>query len=174
MCGSTKPLHTGKHGERLVQRKLEDLGYVVHNANIIFRQNCPNIDLVVYSVSGATYIQVKSSANPAGKGSIIIDGSTWNRQQLDGTEPIYNKKVGLRASFIVLVDLEDDAAPQFYVVPPEKLTELVRPRALEFSERPKRDGSRRSLGFRKELPKELLSAYINRWQYFGEPAPASE
>ncbi|MEI6202124.1 MAG: hypothetical protein WCP68_09255 [Enhydrobacter sp.] len=106
-------MNAGKRGEQLVQRKLEDLGYVVHNANIIFRENCPNIDLVVYGVSGATYVQVKSSANPAGKGHITIDGSTWNPQQLDGTEPIYNKKVGLKASFIVLADLEDDAAPQF-------------------------------------------------------------
>jgi hypothetical protein len=56
------------------RRAIEDHGFVVHDANIIFRQNCPNIDLVVYAQTCAFYVQVKSSKKPAGANSVIIDG----------------------------------------------------------------------------------------------------
>ena len=45
-------------------------------------ENCPNIDLVVCAQNGASYVQVKSSENPAGADSVIIDGFPWTEAQL--------------------------------------------------------------------------------------------
>jgi Holliday junction resolvase-like predicted endonuclease len=54
------------------RRAIEDHGFVVHDANIIFRQNCPNIDLVVYAQDHAFYVQVKSSKRPAGEAQMVM------------------------------------------------------------------------------------------------------
>ena len=155
--------------EELARRAIEDAGFTVHSANILFRANCPNIDLVVYAKTGATYVQVKSSKTPAGKDRIIIDASPWSRGQLDGIEPLYNKKGGLMAAYVVLVDLAPAGSPEFYVVTPKQLTDLVLPMARKWARRPKRDGSPRSVKFRKELPRALLKPWRNAWAAFGEP-----
>jgi hypothetical protein len=42
------------------RRAIEDQGFVVHDANVLFRVNCPN-NLVVIGKDAATYVQVKSS-----------------------------------------------------------------------------------------------------------------
>jgi hypothetical protein len=65
------------------RRAIEDHGFVVHDANIIFRQNCPNIDLVVYAQAGAFYMQVKSSKKPAGANTICAATwwSSWTRSK---------------------------------------------------------------------------------------------
>ena len=36
-----------KESEIIAKRAIEDLGFDVHDANIVFRANCPNIDLIV-------------------------------------------------------------------------------------------------------------------------------
>ena len=39
-----------KDAEREARRVIEDrCGLVVHDANVLFRENCPNIDLVVFA-----------------------------------------------------------------------------------------------------------------------------
>ena len=155
--------------ETLARRAIEDAGYEVQNANIVFRANCPNIDLIVYGKDCAIYVQVKSSRTPASKDHVTIDGSPWSQGQLDGTEPIYNKKEGFRASFVVLVEMAKNGSAEFYVATPETLTDLVRPKARAFAARLKRDGSKRSIGFRKVLPRELLQKWRNAWGAFEEP-----
>jgi hypothetical protein len=141
--------------EQQAARAIQDARFEVHDANLVFRANCPNIDLIVYGKTCAHYVQVKSSKSPASKDHITINGSPWTEDQLYRGGPIYNKHSGFLASFIVIVDVAPQE-PAYYVAPPEKLFELVLPRAVEFAARPKRDGSARSVGFRKELPKGLL------------------
>ena len=74
----------GQDGEKLARYAIETQypQYQVHDANIIFRQNCPNIDIVVFHDWGALYVQVKTSSKPAGRDCVIVDGSTWTRKQL--------------------------------------------------------------------------------------------
>ena len=136
-------------------------GFEVHDANIVFRANCPNIDLIVYGKEQAIYVQVKSSERPAGKDQIIIEGSPWTDAQLYRNEAIYNKKDGFKAKLIALVDIANRSTPAFYVVSPEELTKLVRKKGRSFAKKPKRDGNRRSIHFRKELSKEELRKWLN-------------
>jgi hypothetical protein len=154
--------------EHQAQRAIQDAGFEVHNANVLFRANCPNIDLVVYGKTSAIYVQVKSSRKPANKDHIIIDGSPWNEVQLRQGADIFNKHDdGFRASLIVIVDNSSEI-PAYYVAPPKELLDLVLPKAIEFAARPKLDGSVRSIGFRKELPRADLLPYLNGWDRLGE------
>src|SRR5512143_3437670 len=139
------------NAEVRARRAIEDAGYLVHDANVLFRANCPNIDLVVYGKCSATYVQVKATTRAAGKDCIIVDGSPWTEEQLHGHAPIYNKHDGLVASHIVLVDLSNPDTPEFFVATPKRLTELVRKRGRKYAALAKRDGSKRSIRFRKEL-----------------------
>ena len=99
--------------ELAARRAIEDAGYHVHDANVIFGANCPNIDLVAYGKSSATYVQVKGTKRAAGKDCIIVDGSPWTEEQLHGRAPVYNKHDGLVASHVVLVDLSIPMRPNF-------------------------------------------------------------
>jgi len=160
--------------EVMVRRAIEDAGYRVHDANVIFGVNCPNIDLVVYGQRRAIYVQVKSTSRAAGKNSIIVDGAPWTEAQLHGGAPIFNKHKGLMASIVVLADLSARDAPEFYVAKPEHLTKLVRRRGKEFAAKPKRDGLKRSIGFRKELCKDALRKFRDGWHLFGPPPSAAK
>ena len=151
------------------RRAIEDRGFVVHDANIIFRQNCPNIDLVVYAQTSASYVQVKSSKNPAGADSVVIDGSPWTEKQLYGGAPIFNKHDHLRCNLVVILDTLKTGETHFYIAPPKDLEKLVRPRARKHAKRPKRDGTKRSIAFRKELPRALLMQWREAWHLFGAP-----
>ncbi len=157
--------------EILAQRWIEDHGFFVHDANIIFRRNCPNMDLVVYGKYGAVYLQVKTSERPAGKDCVVIDGSPWTELQLYQGAPLFNKHEYLHASFVLLIEVTKEIGTHFYLAPPNELEQLVRERAKIFADKPKRDGSRRSIGFRKELPRDVLSHWLNNWQILGEPLP---
>jgi hypothetical protein len=156
--------------ENAARRWIEDQGFAVHDANIVFRSNCPNIDLIVYGKRGAIYVQTKSSTNPAGRDSVIVDGSPWTDEQLQGSA-IYNRHdQHFRAAFIILVDTpKDGSPPRFYVVPPDELERLARTRGLAFAKKLKRDGSPRSVGFRKELPRAELDEWRDAWRLLGEP-----
>jgi Holliday junction resolvase-like predicted endonuclease len=151
------------------KRAIEDHGFLVHAANIIFRQNCPNIDLVVYAQTSASYVQVKSSKNPAGADSVIIDGSPWTHEQLYDGAPIFNKHTHLCCSLVVIVDTLKTGETQFYIARPKQLEKLLLPPARELAKRPKRDGTTRSIAFRKELRRELLEQWRGAWHLFGEP-----
>jgi hypothetical protein len=150
------------------QRAIQNRGFAVHDANVVFRKNCPNVDLIVFAKIDAFYVQVKSSQNPAGSNSVIIDGSPWTQDQLDGKAPIFNKHEHYKARFIIIVDKPKTGKTEFYIAPPEELEKLVRERAYEFAERPKRDGTRRSIRFRKELPREVLLPWRNAWHLLGD------
>ena len=56
----------------------------------------------------------------------------------------------------------------FYIAPPGELEELARKRAREFAALPKRDGTQRSIAFRKELPRQVLKQWRNAWQLLGK------
>jgi len=157
-----------KNKETQARRAIEDCGFKVHDANIVFRENCPNIDLIVFSKTGASYVQVKSSENPAGKNCVVIDGSPWNHAQLYEGAPIFNKHNHLQASLIVIVDKLETGETNFYIAPPAALEALVRERSLEFAKRPKRDGTPRKINFRKELPREVLAQWHNAWHLLGD------
>ncbi len=151
------------------RRAIEDQGFVAHDANVLFRANCPNIDLVVFGKNAATYVQVKASQKPSGSDAVIVDGSPWNEDQLRDGGAIFNKHDGFRASLIVLVAATRTGETEYYIAPPGELEKLLIPSARVFAERPKRDGKQRSIAFRKELSREVLKPWLNAWQQLGEP-----
>jgi len=157
------------HSERDARRAIEDAGFDVHDANLVFRANCPNIDLIVYGEDQAVYVQVKSSKIPASSDHVTIDGTPWSQEQLNGAAPIFNKKPGYKAEYVVLVNYAKRDTPEFFVVPPDKLTELVIPRARKQAARPKKDGTKRSIKFRKELPRSILNDWRDAWHLLGKP-----
>jgi hypothetical protein len=97
---------------------IEEHGFVAQDANVLFRANCPNIDLVVFGKNAATYVQVKSSQKPSGPDTVIVDGSTWSEDQLRNGGPIFNKHDGFRASLIVIVTTTKTGETEFYIAPP--------------------------------------------------------
>lgn len=76
--------------EMQARRAIEDRGFTVLDANIVFRANCPNIDAIVFGRRGASYVQIKSSTKPAGADTVVVDGSVWTREQLYESASIYN------------------------------------------------------------------------------------
>lgn len=153
----------GKIGESLARRALEDRGYLVHDANIIFLDNCPNIDLVFFDGIGGRYAQVKYSVRPAGKDHVTVDGSPWNEGQLYNKGAIFNKHPDhYIAEFIIVVHQNGDHV-DFYIAPPKALEPLLRRRGRAWAKVPKRDGNQRSVSFRKELPKEKLKLWLEAW-----------
>ena len=155
--------------ETLARRAIEDHGFVVHDANILFGENCPNIDLVVYAQNNASYVQVKSSRNPAVADSVVIDGSPWTEGQLWHDEPIFNKHDHFRCNLVLIVDTQKLSEPDFYITPPKQLERLLLPHAREIAKRPKKDGTTRSIKFRKELPRSVLRKWRRAWDLFGKP-----
>ncbi len=150
--------------EKEARRAIEDQGFIVHDANVLFRANCPNIDLVVFGKKRAVYVQVKSSETPASKNGVVIDGSPWTEAQLYQGAPIFNRHADqYEAALVLIVDKAKDGKTNFYIAPPKDLEEFVRPQGVHFANLPKKDGSRRSIGFRKELTREDLTPWMNAW-----------
>ena len=166
-----------KRGEPMIESRetppLSDWRFAVHDANLVFGANCPNIDLIVYGKQGAVYAQIKATTKAAGKVCLVIDGSPWTEPQLRRGAPIFNKHDHFRASLVILVDASLAAEPQFYVAPPHELEQLVRERGVALADRPKRDGKRRAITFRKELPRAVLAPWRDAWAQLGEPLVAS-
>ncbi len=148
--------------EKTARRFIEDCGFTVHDANVLFRANCPNIDLVVFGRTKAVYVQVKSSEKPSSKDGVIVDGSTWTEAQLKGA-PIFNKHLDYEAALVVIVDRQKSENVNFYVAPPKALEKVVRRRGRAWAKTPKKDGSLRSIGFRKELSRKDLAPWLNAW-----------
>jgi hypothetical protein len=152
------------------KRAIEDHGFAVHDANVLSRENCPNIDLVVFAKATALDVQVKSSQRPAGPNHVIIDGAPWTNEQLYGHAPVFNKHDHhFLCSFVVIVDTLKTGETDFYIAPPKELEKLWRPLAREVAQRPTRDGKLRK-PFRKELPRERLKKWHRAWDRLGEPA----
>ena len=151
-----------KTKEIQARRAIEDRGFTVHDANIVFGENCPNIDLIVYSKRMAQYVQVKSSETPATKDGVVIDGSPWTEAQLYDGAPVFNRRDHFEATFVLIVDKTKTGETNFYIAPPAELEALVRERALEFAKRPKRDNTPRSIKFRQELRRDVLAPWITR------------
>ena len=121
---------------------------------------------MVFGKQKAVYVQVKSSETPASKGCVTIDGSPWTEAQLYEGAPIFNRHCEdqhYEATLILVVDKDKTGITNFYLAPPKELEALVRARGIAHADRPKRDGSRRSIGFRKELPREALAPWLNAW-----------
>lgn len=153
----------------MARRWIEDQGFNVHDANIVFRENCPNIDLIVYGKCAAIYVQTKSSSNAAGPDHVVIDGAPWTEEQLYQSAPVFNKHNDFVAELVILVDTRKDGTVDFYVAPPRDLESLLRARGVEIAEKPKRDGTQRSIRFRKELPRADLRHWLNAWHLLGQP-----
>jgi hypothetical protein len=141
---------------------------IVHDANIIFQQNCANIDLVVYGKSAARYVQVKCSTKPARPECVVVAGSPWTEGQLFGRDPIFNKKDGHLASHIIIADYRKDGTLEFYIAPPDELEPLLRRRGRKIAAKPKRDGGKRSIGFRKELERDKLEPWRGAWHLLAD------
>jgi Holliday junction resolvase-like predicted endonuclease len=158
-----------KDSETQARRAIEDQGFEVQDANILFRANCPNIDLVVFGEKKAIYVQVKSSETPAVKDGVVISGSPWTEAQLYHGAPIFNRHADqYEAALILIVDKAKDGSTNFYIAPSKDLEDLVRPWAVAWANRPKRDGSRRSINFRKEATREALAPWLNAWHLITE------
>ncbi len=163
LSGSMPRSKSGKFSEVIARQALENMGYAALDANVLFREHCPNIDLVVFGPRGAIYIQVKSSNRPSGKDRVILDGAPWTEEQLAGAEPIFNKKKdGFQASLVLVLDHRPDGVIEFYLAPPKALTITLRRFGRAFANRPKGDGTRRKM-FPKEAPRSKLRRWQNAW-----------
>jgi hypothetical protein len=157
-------IDSGKKAEIQARQQIENVcGLAVHDANLVLRENCPNVDLIVYAHAGAYYVQVKSTSKAAGRNCLVVDGSPWTTAQLYGEAPIFNKHHRYKAKFVVLVGNTKLGSPEFYVAPPAELESLAKSVALKLAARPKRDGTPRSISFRKEVPKQALQAWRDAW-----------
>lgn len=156
-----------KNAEIAARRAIEDrCGYIVHDANIILQTNCPNVDLIVFAPDAPIYVQIKSSESPAGRNCVVVDGSPWTDGQLHCDEPIFNRHDHYKAKLIIVVDRQNTDETNFYIAPPAQLEALLRPRAQQWASTPKRDGTKRSIRFRKELPKDTLAHWRDAWHLF--------
>src|SRR5262249_50076651 len=95
-------------------------------------------------------------------------GPPGSDEQMDGA-PIFNKHDHLCCSLVVILDTLKTGETHFYIARPKQLEKLLLPLARDFAKRPKRDGTTRSVAFRKELPRELLEQWRGAWHLFGEP-----
>lgn len=160
-----------RSNEVVARRAIEDRGFLVYDANLVFRANCPNIDLVAFARDGARYIQVKSTTKPARPDRMIVDGSPWTHEQMYGGAPLFNKHAhAFQADLVVLVDATVPDDFKFYVAPPRELERLARITGRVLHKKPKRNGDQRSIAFRKELPRAKLQRWLGAWSLLGEPA----
>jgi hypothetical protein len=153
-------------GELHAHLAIEAMGYTVENTNLTVRHNCPNVDLGIRAPSGAcAYVQVKATTNPANKDSIIVDGGAWTKEQLFDGAPIFNKTdFHLRCALVILVDMTKSVdTPDFYIIPPLELEQIVRPMGQAYANEPKRNGAARSISFRKEVPRSSLLKWQGAW-----------
>jgi hypothetical protein len=127
----------------------------VLNANVAFRGNCPNFDLVVFNRAGPVYVQVRSSKKPWRPGRIIL--GAWNKEKLAGASLFNEDPRFPAASVVLIVVVWPTGETEFYLAPPEELDKAARPSALAFAKKPKRDGTLRSPNFRAEVPKGALA-----------------
>jgi hypothetical protein len=152
-----------RRAEREARRAIEDhCDLVVHDANVLLRANCPNIDFVVLAPAAPVYVQVKSSEKPASKDHVTISGAPWTEGELYRGEPIFNKHASWQAGIIFILDRVTPNLTDYYIAPPDALERLVRPRAELFAVKPKH-GHPRSIAFRKQLPREMLKPWKNAW-----------
>ena len=62
-----------KRAEIEARRAIEDYcGLVVHDANVLLRENCLDIDLIVLAHNAPVYVQVRSSEKPASKDHVTV------------------------------------------------------------------------------------------------------
>ncbi|HXD45205.1 MAG TPA: hypothetical protein VN655_08720 [Pseudolabrys sp.] len=167
------PWDKSKQAEVEARRAIEDrCGLIVHDANIVLRANCPNIDLVVFAYHAPIYVQVKSSERPASKDHVTISGAPWTDEELYEGAPIFNKHEGWKAGLVMILHRVNADQTDYYIAPPDELERLVRPRAARLAAKPKKDGQPRSIGFRKELPRDLLRPWKDAWHLLaGEALP---
>ena len=170
---AASPRDKSKQAEREARRAIEDrCDLVVHDANIVLCRNCPNIDLVVFAHEAPVYVQVKSSEKPASKDHVTISGAPWTDEELFQGAPIFNKHDSYKAGLIMILDRASADQTDYYIAPPDELERLVRPRAARLAAKPKKDGQPRSIGFRKELPREILKPWKDAWHLLaGESKP---
>jgi hypothetical protein len=168
--GASTLMSASKEYELAARRKIEDQGFVVHDANVLFHVNCENIDLVVYGKDRPIYVQVKSSSKPAGRDRVGV-GGTWTNNQLFRNDPIFNEHDSFQAEYVIVVDATQ-GEDQFYVVPPMALAKIAQEVGRLWAEKPKKDGFRRSVGFRKEVPRDRLTQWRDAWHHLGKPLPA--
>ena len=155
--------------EKKARRAIENRGFTVFDANVLFRVNCPNIDLVVFGKSKAIYVQVKSTTTPTSQDSVALDGSPWTAAQLYDDAPIYNRHrepADFKASLIVIVDHDTSGEDSFYIAPPIDIEKLIRQPRIEWASGSKRDKPRRSIDSRIEVPKSDFKPWLEAWYLF--------
>jgi hypothetical protein len=65
------------------------------------------------------------------------------------------------------MDRRRNGETNFFVAPPKELEGLLRQRGLAYADVPKKDGTRRSIGFRKELSRGELAPWQKAWHLLG-------
>ena len=153
-----------KRAEIEARRAIEDYcGLVVHDANVLLRANCPNIDLIVFADNAPVYVQVKSSEKPASKDHVTVSGAPWTEGELYHGEPIFNKHEGWKAGLILILDRVTPDQTDYYILQPAELERLARGRAGLHAAKPKTDSEPRSMASRTELPRATLKPWKNAW-----------
>lgn len=145
---------------------------VVHDAKVVLRANCPNIDLVVFAHTAPIYVQITSSEKPASENYVTINEAPWTEGELYHGEPVFNKHPGPKAGLVFISDRVTPDRTDYYIAPPELLERLVRPRAELHAAKQIRDGRWHSIALPKELPRIMLLPWKNAWHLLtGEPPP---
>jgi hypothetical protein len=152
-----------------VRRAIENRGFTVFDANVLFRANCANIDLVVFGKTKAIYVQVDCAATHKLQDKVALDGSPWTAARLYDDAPIYNRQSepsDFKASLIVIVDHDKSGEDSFYIAPPKDIEKLIRQPRIEWASRSKRDKTRRSIESRIEVPKSDFKPWLEAWYLF--------
>ena len=112
----------------------------------------------------------KSSEVPASKDGVVVDGSPWTHDQLYEGAPVFNRHRESHhydATLVLVMDRRRNGETNFYIAPPKALEDLLRQRGLAYADVPKKDGTRRSIGFRKELSRSELAPWLEAWHLLG-------
>ena len=153
-----------KRAEIEARRAIEDYcGLVVHDANVLLRENSLDIDLIVLAHNAPVYVQVRSSEKPASKDHVTVSVTPWMEGERYHNEPVVDKHKTWKAGLILILDRVTPDQTDYYILQPAELERLARGRAALHAAKPKSDGEPRSMAFRTELPRATLKPWKNAW-----------
>jgi hypothetical protein len=121
-------------GERIIANELTYRDWLVVNANS-GEQNAPNLDLIAIKDNKRITIQVKSCDG----GNLFLLGWGFNKDK-----KYFNTRVGPKADFIATVIIETPSKYKYLILPVKKAEEIAREYGKFYSDKPKKNGDKRS------------------------------
>ena len=144
-------------GERIIANELTYKGWLVVNANS-GEQNAPNLDLIAIKDNKRITIQVKSSDG----GNLFLLGWGFNENK-----KYFNTKNGPKTDFIATVIIEAPSKYKYLILPVKKAEEIAKKCGEIYSNKPKKNGEKRSNIFPINISINDLKKY-DLLEYFNE------